>query len=397
MSSALEIEVESIALTKVCILTSVHRPFDQRVFYKQARTLARAGYDVTLIAPADFEEQVRDEVRVQGLPRARSRWGRPRVWANLLRQAVRLKPDIVHFHDPELLLIAPLLRLLLGRRVRIVYDVHEYFVDSIAHKVWIPQRLRGVAAWAARNMERILGKAVDALVFVVEQQSPLYAGWRAAQAVVHNYPDAAAFAGAKVLPEFPAERFRLVYTGSLYARRGIMTMLEALVQVVPQAPETLLILGGRFESDRFRAEVETFIQDHQLAGHVVLLGWIDHAEVKNYLASADVAWLPGLQVKQYQRRGISTKLLEAMLMGLAVVSSDHPHRKQFIDEAQAGFSVRADDPSAHAEAVLWLYRHPEEREIMGIRARQLILERYSWEVEATTLLALYRQLLTEEK
>jgi glycosyltransferase involved in cell wall biosynthesis len=205
---------------------------------------------------------------------------------------------------------------------------------------------------------------VDGLVFVVEEQKEFYTGWRAKRAVVHNYPDPDAFANPQPVPDLPAGRFRLVYIGSIYARRGIMTMLEAL--------------------------------EHRLEGHVTFLGWVDHARIKDYLASADVAWLPGLPVKQYRHRAISTKQLECMLMGLPIVSSDHPHRREFIEEAQCGFSVTADDPAAHAEAVLWLYRHPQERRAMGARGRQLVLDKYSWSKEAIVLRAFYEQLLEQE-
>jgi glycosyltransferase involved in cell wall biosynthesis len=382
-------------MARIAVITSVHRPFDQRIFYKECRSLARAGHQVTLIAPADFEDQEREGVQVLGIPQPRSRWGRPTTWLRLVTRVLRQKPDLVHFHDPELLLIVPILRLTLGRRLRIVYDVHEYFVDSIAHKVWIPPRLRPAAAWLASSLERMLGRSVDGLVFVVEEQAPLYARWRATQVVVHNYPQQAAFADPAPVADLAPDRFRLIYVGSLFARRGIMTMLEALAQVVPQAPETLLILGGAYESDAFQAQVEAFIEQHGLGANVTALGWVDYDRLKDYLVSADVAWLPGLRVKQYQRRGISTKLLECMLMGLPIVSSDHPHRRLFIDEARCGFSVTADDPAAHAGAILALYRNPDRRRAMGARGRQLVLERYTWETEEPILLAFYGQLLSE--
>jgi glycosyltransferase involved in cell wall biosynthesis len=376
-------------------LTSVHRPFDHRIFHKECRSLAQAGYDVTLVAPSDIGSVQRDGVQVVGVPRPRSRWGRPWIWLTLLRRAVRARPSLVHIHDPELLLIVPWLRLLLGRPVRIVYDVHEYFVDSIAQKEWIPRLLRASTSRLASTMERLLGWTVDGLVLVIEEQIPLYRGWRAIQAIVHNYPDPATFADPTPVPALTPSAFRLIYIGSLYARRGIMTMLEALLQVIPHAPEAQLLLGGAFETGEFRHQVTAFLAEHSLEDHVVLLGWIDHAQLKDYLAGADVAWLPGLFGRQYQRRSISTKQLECMLMGLPIVAGDHPHIRVFIEEAGCGFSVPAEDPQAHAEAILWLHQHPTERQEMGRRGRQLVLARYNWEIEAVKLLRLYDQLISQ--
>jgi hypothetical protein len=231
------------------------------------------------------------------------------------------------------------------------------------------------------------------LVLVIEEQSPLYGGWRAIQAIVHNYPDPATFARPTPVPALTPGAFRLIYIGSLYARRGIMTMMEALLEVIPHVPEAQLLLGGAFESDEFRDQLTAFAKEHNLGDHVVLLGWIDHARLKDYLASADVAWLPGLFGRQYVRRSISTKQLECMLMGLPIVAGDHPHLRVFIQEAQCGFSVPAEDAHAHAEAILWLHQHPAERQEMGKRGQQLVLARYNWEIEAARLLRLYDQLL----
>ena len=57
---------------KVCHLSSVHPAFDDRIFHKETKTLAKAGYEVILIAQHDKEEVV-DGVRIVPLPKIRSR------------------------------------------------------------------------------------------------------------------------------------------------------------------------------------------------------------------------------------------------------------------------------------------------------------------------------------
>jgi len=66
---------------KVVHLTTVHPPFDTRIFHKQAKTLVRAGYDVTLIAQHNKNELV-DGVKIIALPKPRSRF--TRIFGNLV-------------------------------------------------------------------------------------------------------------------------------------------------------------------------------------------------------------------------------------------------------------------------------------------------------------------------
>ena len=117
---------------KVCILTTVHPPFDTRIFHKQAKTLVQAGYDVTLIAQHGRDEVV-DRVRIIALPKSRNRFTRifGLTW-RVFRLALRQQADVYHFHDPELLPAGLLLKLFTGKRV--IYDVHEDYSQAIRTK-----------------------------------------------------------------------------------------------------------------------------------------------------------------------------------------------------------------------------------------------------------------------
>lgn len=78
----------------VCILTSVHPPFDTRIFYKQAKSLVEAGYGVTLIAQHDKNEVV-DGVKIVALPKPRTRfWRMPRYHSKMLTM------DIIRISRP---------------------------------------------------------------------------------------------------------------------------------------------------------------------------------------------------------------------------------------------------------------------------------------------------------
>lgn len=60
---------------KVCMITTVHYPFDTRIFHKEAKTLAKAGYEVTLIAQHNKNEII-DGIKIIALPKPKNRLSR---------------------------------------------------------------------------------------------------------------------------------------------------------------------------------------------------------------------------------------------------------------------------------------------------------------------------------
>jgi glycosyltransferase involved in cell wall biosynthesis len=383
---------------KVCILTSAHKPFTGRIFHHQAVSLAKAGYEVKLIAPADFEHRDRDGVTVLGVPPVTKRLGRPLIWYRLYRYVRCIRPDVIHFHDPELLLLVPLFRLLLGQRVRIIYDVHEYFVDAIANKYWIPRWLRPVVMAMVSWSEKLLIRGVDGIVCAVEGQKPLYDGFRGSITVVRNLPLAALFKKAEPHPALDVDGYKLIYAGLILPKRGVDVILETMRILQQRGIEDIkLFLLGPNTSPAYIQKIETFVREHQLTEQVQWLGYVPHHKVKHYLKNADVGLVPGLHLRQYSNPGLTTKLFEYMLCALPVVSADYPHRRIYVEEGNCGLVVPAEDAGAHADAILWLRDHPEEARAMGKSGRDMVLARYTWEKEQLRLLDFYQSLLHKVK
>ena len=111
---------------RVCIITTAHEPRDDRIFHKEALSLAGA-YDVAMIA-AWTSGMESGPVQKLPLPELRKKFARVlRGWA-AFRLALKQDAAAYHFHDPELLLVGVALKMF-GKRV--IYDVHEDYSKKI--------------------------------------------------------------------------------------------------------------------------------------------------------------------------------------------------------------------------------------------------------------------------
>jgi hypothetical protein len=172
-------------MLKICHLTSVHRAFDIRIFHKESKCLARAGYDVTLIAQHNKAEIV-EGIKIVHLPKPRNRIERilKTVWITY-RKAVDIDADIYHFHDPELILIGLLLKLL-GKRV--IYDVHEDLPRQNLSKPHIPLLLRKPLSLLTEALEAFSVKRFDGVVTATPVINRRFVKLGANAVNVNNFP-----------------------------------------------------------------------------------------------------------------------------------------------------------------------------------------------------------------
>ena len=367
---------------KVCILTSVHIVWDTRIYHREAQSLAQEGYRVTLIATGvDSEKTPFENIEIIGLKRPKHRLGRPLNWSHFLKAALKTKADIYHFHDPDLLFVGLLIKLLSKRPV--IYDCHEPYREAINERDWIPKPIRSIVGWSYDYTERIISGFFSAVIVANPSQQSHFPTAK----LIQNFPKLEAFDFHKQ----PCRDSRqIAHLGLSSKVRGITDLVEAGKLLSNRKIKFLLM--GPFANESTRLMVEELKTDYKLEEAVECLGLVPYQQGIDLLTQSAIGVIP-FRSTPALRLIIPTKLFEYLACGLPVVVSDLPGITPFVREADCGLVVPAENPQAFAEAIAYLLDHPEEAKRMGENGRRAVLEKYNWSGEAEKLLDLYRTLL----
>ena len=365
---------------RVAHLTSVHYAFDTRIFHKECKSLAMAGYDVTLIAPHADGDQNLDGVKLRAVRPPRHRRERMTSTIKAVYQAaVQENAEIYHYHDPELMPIGVLLKLH-GKRV--IYDVHEDYAGTMKGKQWIPAVLSGPASVAVDLCEATLARACDRIVAATPTIADKFKPARTR--LVRNFPLLHELQSPSALPYDQREPIGM-YVGWLGDEHGMGTMTTAVELAEKQLPVKLLI-GGKVipgANARFAKGGE-----HEL---VKYLGFLSRPQIAELIGRSRVGMVTLLPTGN-SVNAMPTKLFEYMSGGLPVIASDFPVYRSIVESAGCGLLVDPNDPAAIAEALVWLLAHPSEAAEMGRNGLRAVAEKYNWEHEAECLISTYEEL-----
>ncbi len=365
---------------KVCFLTSARRHDDTRIYYREAVTLHKAGYDVVIICP---DCQTTDS---QGIKFRLADVDRSKHWKKLflnpfrvLGRAIDENASVYHFHDPELCLTGFFLKLF-GKKV--VYDVHEDTPRAILTKTWVPAPLRGLVSKLFEGFELLLSLTFDGIVASAEVVAKRFP--RRKTITVGNFPEVAEF--PSVIPDFEKRGHIACMIGTIQEDRGIYDVLDSARYL-----DYPILLTGEYASEQVQQRVEEESQDLPLRS----LGFLERGEVIELLLHSRVGLAPMHQAEHYQMN-LPPKIFEYMICEIPVVASDFSYWREILEDSeygQCGICVDLEDPKSLAKAVTYLMENEDDAIQMGLNGRRAVLERFNWENETQKLLDLYTRLL----
>lgn len=366
-------------ISSVLHITTVHPTRDVRIFHKECRTLAAAGYQVSLMAPGAVDEVV-DGVRFVPLPPAQQHRLRRVLLGNVqvLRRLLAERADVYHFHDPELLPIGLALKVM---RRRVIYDAHEHVRDDIRSKPYLGKIARTLLLAGVGTLERIVARTADGVIAatpIIAAQFP-----KGRTTVVYNYP---------MLDELPDGEFSFdeyearprvgCYTGAMSPLRHADEMFEAADRVRAGLDEFRLVTAGAMYK----------VDDPAVHPGVDYRGIVDRTAVGDLLVGARFGVML-LADAPNCADGLPTKFFEYAASGLPVVVSRSTHGiASIVDEVECGYAVDETSPEAIAEAMRKLLESPTDAYEMGQRGAKAMKAKYHWGNEAVTLVATYRRL-----
>lgn len=387
-------------------------PPDLRV-QNEARTLAAAGFEVTIVAidpdhrpSSDLEpyihvhrvripRQIRNKARGLAATLPLMDW----IVGYAVRQLHRKRPvDALHAHD--LYLFGAALRVGGRLKVPVVGDMHENWVEALRHYKW---STTAPGKWVVnfgkwQRLETEWSGAVDRLVVVIDEMAERMgiqldsAGLRNDHIVtVPNTIERSTFeAWSLSTPhDMPEGNPLLLYTGGMDRHRGLEDPIRAMPVILKAHPQAVLVLVG---DGAVRQELEDLAASLGLGKAVQFLGWKDQDSVRGYMEAADIGLIPHRKTIHTDHT-IPHKLFHYMHAGLPCVVSDCLPLERIVSAEECGKVYPSGAPEALAASVCAILEDPSARADMAERGREAVRQRWNWEATSKGLVGVYGDLL----
>lgn len=369
---------------KVAHVTTVHSARDPRIFHKECRSLARAGFAVTVIGPYADEITV-DDVHIKPLTRDASRFLRmTRTAWRAYQAALAEDADIYHFHDPELLSVGLLLSM---KGKLVVYDVHEDLPKDVLSKRYLPEWSRALIAWTVTQIEQMSSGKLSAVVAVTPAIAERLRRINPRTIVIHNYPYAEELLQDDATHSWNERRQSVAYVGGITVQRAIREMVSAMALLPAALPATLELAGPELAEEIDSTALKRNPGWRRVRHH----GFLDQPSTFRLLQSVR-AGLVLFHPEPCHFEAIPQKIFEYMGAGLPVIASDFPLWRKIIGESGCGIFVDPQNPAQIANAIEYALTHPREAEEMGRRGQAAVAEKFNWKFEACKLVNLYQEI-----
>lgn len=370
------------------MVTSGHPPFDERIFWKFGKSLADAGFSVSIFCSTIEINKVADDIIIKGFD------GISYPKRDKINEFYKLMQQF----SPDLIVCSEMLPAFAGmefrkqhKQTKIILDITEWFPENVAFK------FHGLKRWI-KYLQLFLPyiyalQKVDHLIIgemTKKKRYDLLAGSKP-KSIIGYYPVLKYFNYRK--PDLLKDEIVFGYAGVITLERGIENLLNVSISIANKYLDKnfKLLLFGRFT---YENEEHYFYQKISALNNfkVEFADWTDYDKMSSIIERMDLCF--DLRERNFSyNNSLPIKIFEYMACGKPFIYSEIDPIKKELDYEKYGCLV---DPENEVEIITVIedyLNNPDQAIQQSINARQLIEENKNWENESKKLIELVNSLL----
>jgi glycosyltransferase involved in cell wall biosynthesis len=186
----------------------------------------------------------------------------------------------------------------------------------------------------------------------------------------------------KSVPENPV----ILSIGRLVEKKGFQDLLQALLLVKNKGAFFRCTIYG---DGPLCSQLESWIAEHDMVGEVMLLGDRTQQELISIYQSASLFVLTPVQTEDGDRDGIPNVLVEAMAVGLPVITTAVAGIPELVEHNRNGLLYQAHDVEGISSGIIELLGKPDQRKQFGDAGLQKVTQHFDIAQAAKRLKTLF--------
>ncbi len=374
---------------RICLVTSGHPPFDERIFWKFSKSLKDAGFSVSVICSTQDINKVVDEITIRGFDGT----------SFSKKKKITEFYSLINLFNPDLIICSEMLPVFAAlkfkkehTKTKIILDITEWFPENVAFKYssikrWIKYfQLLLPYIYALQKVDHLIIGEIS------KKKRYDFLASSKPKTIIGYYPVLRYFNYKK--PDLSKEEIILGYAGVITFERGINKILQASLSIANKFPlkKFKLLLFGKFtypnEETEFKQRVSTI---NNL--DVEFADWTDYDKMSSVIERMDICFDLRERNSIYSN-SLPIKIFEYMACGKPFINSDINPIRAELELDKYGFLVGPDNENQIVSAMESYLNNPELVEKHSMNARKLIEESKNWENESKKLINLVNRILS---
>ncbi|MCU7713031.1 glycosyltransferase [Priestia megaterium] len=384
---------------KVCMLVTEHPFLDARIFKKEAKSLVKKGYDVTMIVPRrngylfDVNSQpftdkflkqtfIHEGVIIKTYDISKRTFNP--LTDPLFHLGVAEEADIYHAHEfYSLHYGAEIKRFLREKKkkdVKLIYDSHEIDPDPFTTTDDIFQRKYKMLVNMLKEVNHVItvSESIKAWFLTIDPTLPVE--------VIYNSPP---LANNFITRGKNKQKLTICHEGNVSDKTGNLTKMCKITEICNASMNlNFKIIGGVLHGNSFTVPPT-------ISNKVIMTGWVDYHSIPNEMADVDLGWIDRDSSKSLNfMYAMPNKFFSYLNNGIPVLVNKSSDMEYFVRTFRCGIVVNKLNATAsdYAEALLYANSNRNKLMQMSINARKVMEELFNWNEMEKRLFDVYESL-----